>query len=603
MKIEGIADPSLEKDLLSRVQVEDAWEVVEKFNGIVRESGSEGEREAVRILTRKLDSWNVSYKLHTPTLFVSLPRSASLKTLGPDGRVFKAKTPSMSASTAPGSITADLVYLSSGYAKQASDVFAGIKLDDTSSVRGKAVLTEGLPLPARVTDLMEAGAAAVVFISPGERIHEGICTNIWGSPDLDSIYRKPGLPVVSVSKSDGLYLKAKAEAGSVKVEIATELEEGWKPLSVLVAEIKGCVEPDKFILVHGHLDSWHVGISDNATGNATLLELARVLKQFEGKLKRSVRIAWWNGHSHGRYAGSTWYADAFALDLLDNCIAHVNCDSTGTRDADAFEGISIMKEFEGFCQTAIKDAVGADATADRVARAGDCSFSNLGVGTFYMLFTTIPEELRKARGLYHVGGSGGNNEWHHEDDTIEVADKGRLLRDTKAYALSVMRFANAPVLPYNFADAADEILGTIRRYAGLDGSRAGAGTVPVDDRIDLTPAVKEAEAFAAACKRLLAKQAALVGKGIDDPEVKALNGVLMEIDRLVVRLNYVRGDRFRQDPALESKPVPDLAFAEDLAGLEKGSDKYHLTRMQLLRGCNKVVWNLRKARRIAESVL
>ena len=600
MKIKGIEDPSLEKDLLSQVQVEDAWDVVNKFSGIVRESGSEGEREAVRILTRKLDSWSVDYKLHTPTLFVSLPRSASLKIPGPGGRVFKAKTPSMSKSTAPGSVTADLVYVNSGYAQQAADVFAGIKVEDTGGLRGKAVLTEGLPLPARVTDLMAAGAAAVVFISPGERIHEGICTNIWGSPDLDSISRKPDLPVVSVSKSDGLYLKEKAQSGPVRVEVATELEEGWKPLSVLVAEIKGTVEPEKFVLVHGHLDSWHVGVSDNATGNATLLELARVLKKFEGKLKRSVRIAWWNGHSHGRYAGSTWYADAFAQDLLDNCIAHVNCDSTGTRDADAFQDISIMKEFEGFCEDAIKEAVGADSTAGRVARAGDCSFSNLGIGTFYMLFTTIPEDVRKAKGLYHVGGSGGNNEWHHEDDTIEVADKNRLLRDTKAYALSVMRFANAPVLPYNFADAADEILETIRRYAGLASRLAGSG---LDDRIDLIPAVKEAEAFAVACKSLLSKQAGLVGKGIDDPEVKAMNDALLQIDRLVVRLNYVRGDQFRQDPALESKPVPDLAFTEDLGGLEKGSGKYHLTRMQLLRGCNKVAWNLRRARAIAEGIL
>ena len=593
MRIAGTDNPALEKDLLSQVQVEDAWEVVKEFSGIVRESGSEGEREAIRILTRKLDSWNVSYRLHTPTLFVSLPRSASLKLVGPEGRVFKAKTPSMSKSTAPGSITADLVYLSSGYAQEATDIFAGIKVADTSSLRGNAVLTEGLPLPARVSDLMEAGAAAVVFISPGERIHEGICTNIWGSPDLDSSSRKPDLPVVSVRRSDGLWLKERAKAGPLRVEVKTELEEGWKPLSVLVAEIKGTVEPDKFVLVHGHLDSWHVGVSDNATGNATLLELARVLKQFEGKLQRSVRIAWWNGHSHGRYAGSTWYADAFALDLLDNCVAHVNCDSTGTRDANAFQDISIMKEFEGFCQDAIKDAVGADSTAARVARAGDCSFSNLGVGTFYMLFTSIPEDVRKAKGLYHVGGSGGNNEWHHEDDTLEVADKGNLLRDTKAYALSVMRFANSPVLPYNFADASEEILRTIQGYARL----------AEESGVDLMPAVKEAEAFAATCKKLLDKQVSLVGKGIADPEVKVINDAFLQLDRLVVRLNYVRGDHFRQDPALESKPVPDLAFGEELAGAEKGSDRYHLICMQLLRGSNKVVWALRKARLIVESVL
>ena len=591
MKISGMSSPELEKDLLSQVRVDDGWEIVEKFNGIVRESGSEGEREAMRLLTQKLDSWNVSYRLHTPTLFVSLPRSASLKVTGSNGKTLKAKTPSMSKSTAPGCVTAELVYLNSGYAKEANDIFAGVEVADASAFRGKAVLTEGLPLPARVTDLMAAGAAAVVFISPGERIHEGICTNIWGAPDLDSISRKPNLPVVSVSRSDGLWLKERVKSGSVEVEVKTELEEGWKPVSVLVAEIKGTVEPDKFILVHGHLDSWHVGISDNATGDATLLELARVLQKFQGKLKRSVRIAWWSGHSHGRYAGSSWYADTFALDILENCIAHVNCDSTGTRDANAFQDISIMKEFEGFCKDAIKDSVGADSTAARVSRAGDCSFSNLGVGTFYMLFTTIPESVRKVKGLYHVGGSGGNNEWHHENDTIEVGDKDNLLRDTKAYALSVLRFANAPVLPYNFADASKEILSTVKGYAK---QAEGAG-------LDLKPVVSEAEAFASACKGLLAKQVEVQGRA--GAEVGALNKALMEVDRLVVRLNYVRGDYFKHDPALESKPVPDLAPAEELASAEKGSDKYHLICAQLKRGSNKVIWTLRKARSIAEGVL
>jgi len=64
-----------------------------------------------------------------------------------------------------------------------------------------------------------------------------------------------------------------------------------------------------------------------------------------------------------------------------------------------------------------------------------------------MLLASIPEDVRIAKGLYHTGGSGGNNEWHHEDDTIEVADKDNLVRDTKVYVLSVLRAANSAVLP------------------------------------------------------------------------------------------------------------------------------------------------------------
>ena len=595
MKTCSRRDHGLEKAVLAEVSADNLWEIAERFNGIVRETGSEGERAAVKILADKLASWNIIHKIYTPTLFVSLPRGASLKVLGPAGRTLKAKTPSFSRSTAPGSITADLSYLGSGYAETSNDIFAGIAISDAGAVKGKAVLTEGLPLPGRVTDLMAAGTAAVVYISPGERIHEGICTSIWGAPDLDSIQRKPSIPVVSVSRSDGLWLKGLLDKGPVQVDVKTELEEGWKPVSVLVAEIKGSEDPDKFVLVHGHLDSWHVGVTDNATGNATLLEVARVLSKFKDRLKRSVRVAWWSGHSHGRYAGSTWYADNFALDILENCIAHVNCDSTGCRDATAYAGVSMTKEFEPLATQAIKDVAGTPATGARVPRAGDCSFANLGVGTFYMLLSSIPEDVRKVRGLYHVGGSGGNNEWHHEDDTIQVADRANLLRDTKVYALSVLRAANSTVLPYDLVGAANEIRQTVDGYV-----REAKG-------FDMTSVVQEAGALGEACGRLAAKmapkQAELEAKSIQDPEVKALNEAVRAVDRLLVRVNYIRGDYFKHDPALEWAPVPDLAAAVELGKVKEGSDRYYLLCSHLRRGANKVAWTLREARQTIEGVL
>jgi hypothetical protein len=51
-----------------------------------------------------------------------------------------------------------------------------------------------------------------------------------------------------------------------------------------------------------------------------MLEVARVLWHMRGKLRRSVRIAWWPGHSAGRYGGSTWYLDAHAADFAKRCI-------------------------------------------------------------------------------------------------------------------------------------------------------------------------------------------------------------------------------------------------------------------------------------------
>ena len=80
------------------------------------------------------------------------------------------------------------------------------------------------------------------------------------------------------------------------MRVTGEVDTRWRPTELVVAHIEGTAEPDKFVLVGGHIDSWHEGVTDNATGNAAMLELARLLHENRDELRRSVRIAWWNGH-------------------------------------------------------------------------------------------------------------------------------------------------------------------------------------------------------------------------------------------------------------------------------------------------------------------
>src|SRR5262245_15557761 len=187
-----------EREVVETVRVDEAWSLVEEFSTLVRNSGSEQEREAARRITKRLDAWKIPYKLYEPELLISLPGRASL-TVG--GRTFHAKTPSMAKSTPPGGSTALVVYQPSAFARSVNDIFAAEDLG--GDVAGKIVVTEGLPMPGKVADLESRGAAGVVCLSPGERIHEGICTSIWGSPDLTSYARKPSIPVVSLNDADG----------------------------------------------------------------------------------------------------------------------------------------------------------------------------------------------------------------------------------------------------------------------------------------------------------------------------------------------------------------------------------------------------------------
>jgi N-acetylated-alpha-linked acidic dipeptidase len=554
-----------EDEIVNDVEVGQAWGVVEQFATLVRESGTEQELQAVGLLTAKLDEWGVPYTLHRPELLISLPRGARM-TIG--DRIHRAKTPSMSASTPAGGLSADLVYRPGAFGTSVSDLFDAV--DIAGDVDGKLVLTEGLPMPAKVSDLERRGAVGVVFIAPGERIHEGICTPVWGSPDLQTQVAKPTIPVISVSKPDGEALIEELRTnGSLPATIEAEHEERWREIPVLVTEIQGTVEPEQFVLVHGHIDSWHVGIGDNATGDATLLELARVLHKHRDKLARSVRIAWWSGHSHGRYAGSTWYADAFANDLLRNCIVHVNCDSPGCRDAIVYEDVFWMAEAAGFAKQVIGDVAGVAAEGRQPARAGDISFNNLGISTFLMLSSNIPATVREERGLYAVGGCGGNIEWHTEADELDVADRDNLLRDIKVYATAAVRAANLPVHPLDYTATVAQLRDALDRHAeALDGI------------VDLS----KLQALAAETESALARFQTGLGSFASVEAASSANRVLRAVGRQLVSVLYSRAGRFRQDPALEIPLLPELAAAA------AAKDAHHrgVIRTEATRAANRV---------------
>jgi hypothetical protein len=578
-------DPQ-ETAITDAVSLDAPWALVEKFSTLIRDSGSKPERRAVDYIAKQLAKWKVPHTLHEPELLISLPKKARLEVVSPEPRALAAKTPSMSGSTNGKFQRGAVVYVPAQSGGAIIGLFEGLG-DIAQDVRGKIVLTEGYPSPGKVIDFQEKGAVGAIFISPGERIHEGICTSIWGSPDLDTIRRKPKIPVVAVNKTEGAWLRGLAQAGPVKVKLSTKLDEGWRPIPVLVAEIRGTDEPEKFVLVHGHLDSWHEGIGDNTTGDATLMEVARVLWQHRDKLRRSVRIAWWSGHSHGRYAGSVWYADTFAHDIDENCIVHINCDSPGCRWATVYEDVFWMSEAAGIGRAVIKDVTGQEAAGGRPLRAGDKSFSNIGVSTFYMLSSTMPQALLKEKGYYPVGGCGGNIAWHTEDDTLEIADRDNLLRDMKVYAAAAFRAANTPVFPLDFTATTSEFAQTLTRY-----QEAASG------RFDFAPALREVKALADDLARFYDAAAGFARRPVGDPGLARVNETQRRLARALVPVNYTRTGRFRHDPAVNIPALPDLEPALRLGDLEAGSDADRITRIHLTRGQNRLLGVLRETRRI-----
>ncbi len=579
---------SNEATLLAGLSLDEPQALIQRFAGLVRESGSQDEWRAAEYLAGRLSSLGVPHTVHEPRLYLSVPESASLDVVAPQRRTVHAKTPSFSVSTDEHALEGPVTYLprAAGDIDPLSD--ASLEMG-SAFLDGKIVLTEGFPSPQKVLDIQRRGAAGLIFINPGEAIHEMICSTIWGAPDLDALTRKPAVAAVSVNRPDGAALIADAQRGNLRVAIRTRLREGWMRCPVVVAEIPGTDEPEEFLLAHGHVDSWHVGIGDNATGDAALLELARVFWTHRRFLRRTLRVAWWAGHSTGRYAGSTWYADTFALDLMEHCLAHMNIDSPGCRWASEYEDVSWMPETEAFCQAAIRDATGQASAGERPPRAGDWSFNNLGVTGFYMLLSTMPKPLLKEKSYYPVGGCGGNIAWHTEGDLLEIFDAENLRRDLRVYVTSILRALNAPVHPFDFRGVTGEFRRTLADYQSTAG-----------DLFDFSLAVAEVERLEAALDRFYKYCAGLVGRTQTDPQVHRASAAQRRLARLLVPLNFAREERFRHDPAVAIPPLPDLAAARSLAALAGDPVRVGFVQAHLLRGRNRFIWALREASRITE---
>jgi hypothetical protein len=567
-----------DRAMLDQVTLDAPWELVESFAGTPRWKPADVAAAADMIVER-LKAHGVPVEVHRPQLYLSIPHHAEVRA---GGATLRAKPPAYSADR-PEGVEAELVYVPATISKSISTLFDKSQdpaLSSEERIRGKIVVSEGFSFPGKIAEFEAKGAVGVIAVNPGQNAHWGICTTIWGTPDLDDLPRKPTIPVAAVNNPDGLKLIEMAEKGE-RATVVTQMEEGWFEQPVPVVTIPGAEEPDQFVLLHGHYDSWDVGVGDNATGDATLLEIARVLAANPGALRRSVRIAWWPGHSTGRYAGSTWFADHFAIDLDENCVAQINCDSPGCRWATVFKDVSWMSETEAYCQQVIREVADLPAEGERPHRAGDYAFNNIGLSSFFMLSSTMPDDLRAEKGYYVVGGCGGNIAWHTEDDTLEIADREILLRDMKVYLAAVLGVANAGILPFDWRATAAEMRETLASYQKAAG-----------DSFDLGPAREAADGLAAALDAFHAEVES--GKV---PPARA-NALIRDLARVLVPVNFTRGPRFRHDPALPIPPLPDLALCKELSALDGSGLAF--ARNTLVRGRNRVTAALREAaRRVA----
>lgn len=497
---------------------------VEYFNTLPRYTGTPEGEAAANYIMEKMSQYGVDTQRYTYDAYLSRPLGASIQL---ESERFDAIAAVYSGEA--NHLRGELVYIkdSNSLAR-----YGRLDKDAIHLVSGKIILIHEVE-PGFAKFARDSGALAVIQIqkSKEELIHHSTIGTVWGTPCLADVNSFPYIPYVTVTHSTGEKLLSCVATGKANIDLMVSMDNSIKTSTMPVARIKG--KSDKFVLVSAHYDSWYEGITDNAVSDAILMEYARVFSQYRDKLDRSIVIGWWSGHSDGRYAGSTWYCDNLWKELSENCVAHINIDLAGCKNADQIRARTTLMEGPSFTSDLIRKYTGNVAKPSiPMVRGADQSFWGAKIPISIMLkYEPLPENC-------DFQCPSGGVWWHTDRDTLDKMDNKIMIRDMLINAEMICSIVNCGHLPIDILNFIDEITSTLSQLAFAESDIELLNPVYEELRLlrQKIEALYKAQEFSAAD---------------NDDVLKRIGGEL-------VRLAYSYSSPYYHDSAFSTNPFPLL---------------------------------------------
>lgn len=522
----------------------------------VRDSGTFDELESFRWIDTTLRGLGMRTNLVEHSAYISLPGASRFAVDGIAEPIMSI-THAFATSTPPEGIHVELVDGS----------------DPDVDVAGRAVLLDGMASGSSYQLWERRGAVAQVYVHD-DYLHETSLAPVWGNPTEATIGMMPRTPSISIRRGDAATIRAALANGSVHVHLTTEVDTGWRPIPLLTAEFPGA--PDTpFVLLATHVDSWHHGAMDNGSANATVIEVARVLAGQASGLRRGLRLAFWSGHSHGRFAGSVWYADTHHHELARHCVGHVFVDSTGGQGATIVTEAPVMPQTRALASAAIEAVTGETFVGKRIGRFADQAFYGVGVNSVFGTLSEQDASTSEGAITFKTGGkrAGGLGWWWHTPhDTVDKVDEALLVRDTRIYLKVVHDLLTSPRLPYDYRPAVAELLDTARSLVDAGQHVLDLGSV-VDD-------LEALEGLIAELHTVLDASATVSDAAADE--------VLVALGRHLVPIAFHEEGRYGRDPASFLRALPALRDLERLRNLDTNDATAQLIATRMLRASNWV---------------
>jgi len=276
----------------------------------------------------------------------------------------------------------------------------------------------------------------------------------------------------------GLAMTYRLGPGAAKVHLKMFSNWDMKPLYDVIGKIPGSTVPDEWVIRGNHHDAWVNGAEDPLSGAVAVLEEARAIGELvkQGwKPKRTIIYCAWDGEEPG-LLGSTEWVETHADDLRKHAVVYINSDSN-SRGYFALEGSHTLEHFindvardvqdpetklSAWKRDQLKEIEGAKTPeALRELRSRhDLRLEMLGGGSDHAPFINFAGVASLGIGF---GGEDGGGIYHSIYDDFywytHFSDKdfvyGRAL--AQAGSTSVVRMADADLLPFQFSDFADDV--------------------------------------------------------------------------------------------------------------------------------------------------
>jgi len=353
--------------------------------------------------------------------------------------------------------------------------------------------------PMRPSDGVQRGSVMdFASASPGDPLTPGI----GATPDAKRLSLKEAksitkIPVLPISYGDAQPLLAALTGpmapegwrgslpipyhvgpGPARIHLKVAFNWDTKPVYDVIAKIPGSVAPDEWIIRGNHHDAWVNGAEDPISAQVSLLEEARtlglLLKQ-GWKPRRTIIYCAWDGEEP-MLLGSTEWVETHADELREHAAVYINTDGND-RGVLNMGGSHSLEQFINGVARDIEDpetktTVWQRAQLNKIAEAksaddrkelrqrADLRIEALGSGTD---FTAFLDHIGIATLDLAYGGEDEQGIYHsiyddfywytHFSDTDFVY--GRALAQT--VGTSVMRLADAEVLPFDFVNFADTV--------------------------------------------------------------------------------------------------------------------------------------------------